>query len=355
MISADNKNFIIKLWEMWKSDGQTKIGMFLIATGATMLASMNFVFTINRVKIDKVVIDSLDFTISDSSYTFVSFIFLVIGLIMLTLKYFFYYKEYVILYYSKGISNMSDDIPYEALPKAERLNAQGVILHKNIDSYDKSLVKNGYEYINQVFNNRTYHQNAKKVYIASFASFPYLFLLGSGLRNAHAKSEVLEHNRQEKSGKWTRLKEFSDKEITHTLVGDDSTIDEKIKDIKSRAIEDIGIALSYSFPIEKSVLPKELKEKTLILSHSLGTSIESLNCKAHQEVLCKELVNIIAKLTSDKKRNIHLFVSAQASMCINIGKIYMDNAHGTLLLYNFDNTSKTYNWSIEFHKGEILS
>jgi len=354
VISADNKNFIIKIWEMLKADGQTKIGMFLIATGATMLASMNFVFTINKIKIDEVAIDSLDFTISDSSYTLVSFVFLIIGLGMLTLKYYSYYKEYVILYYSKGIPNMSDDIPYEALPKSEKLNARGVILHKNIDSYNKNDVKNGYAYINQVFNNKTYHQNAKKVYISSFASFPYLFLLGSGLRNAHAKSEVLEYNRQENSGKWTRLKEFSDKEITHSLIGDNCTIDAKINDIKSKEIDDIGIALSYSFPIEKSILPKEFQDTTLILSHSLGTGIESLSCKPHQEKLCKELVNIIAKLSSDKKRNIHLFVSAQASMCINIGKIYMDNAHGTLFLYNFDNSNKTYNWSIKFHKGELV-
>lgn len=352
MISADNKNFIIKIWEMLKSDGQTKIGMFLIVTGTAMLASMNFVFTINKIKIDNISIDSLDFTISDSSYAFVSILFLIIGLIMLILKYFFYYKEYVILYYSKGMSNMSDDIPYEALSKAEKLNARGVILHKNINSYDENFVKKGYSYISEVFLNKTFHKDAKKVYIASLGSFPYLFLLGSGLRNAHAKSEVLDYYRIENSGKWGRLKEFSDKQITHTLSDDDCTIDDKIEDIKSRAIDDIGIALAYSFPIEKSILPNELQENTLMLSHNL-MGIESLNCKTHQELLCKDLINIFAKLTSDKKRNIHLFVSAQASMCINIGKFYMDNAHGTLFLYNFDNNSKTYNWSIKFDKGDI--
>jgi len=354
MISADNKNFIIKIWEMLKSDGQTKIGMFLIVTGATMLASMNFIFTINKIEIDNIAIDSLDFIISNSSYTYVSIVFLIIGLIMLILKYFSYYKEYVVLHYSRGMVRMNKNIPVEALAKIERLNARGYMLHENINSYNQKDVQDGYVYINEVFTNNTYHNGAKKVYIASLGSFPYLFLLGSGLRNAHIKSEVLEYYRIENSGKWARLKEYSDKEITHTLIDDDCTIDEKIKDIKSRAIDDIGIALSYSLPIEKSVLPKELKENTLMLSHNL-MGIESLNCKTHQERICKDLINIFAKLTSDKKRNIHLFVSAQASMCINIGKFYMDNAHGTLILYNFENNSKTYNWSIEFNKGEIIN
>jgi len=86
----------------------------------------------------------------------------------------------------------------------------------------------------------------------------------------------------------------------------------------------------------------------------LGIGHYLLNSEKTQQFLIDELLQFIQKLSKNGKR-IHLFVSAQTSFCINLGKRYQDNVTGTVILHNYDAGLKSYTWGIEFNKGDCLS
>ncbi|WP_419619992.1 SAVED domain-containing protein, partial [Thiolapillus sp.] len=68
-----------------------------------------------------------------------------------------------------------------------------------------------------------------------------------------------------------------------------------------------------------------------------------------QEQLLSEL-SVVLNILGKNANRIHLFVAAQSSMCINIGKCYQDNVYGSLELYSYTK-DQGYNWSITYNQG----
>ena len=337
-------NFILKIFELLKSDTQTKIAKYIMGVGLALVAG----------------IGTLSYTYKGHtlSYTnevnILGYVFLIVGFSLLLYRYFSVQKNPVSLAYGKGIENMDIHSPVEAIPKYERFDCISLDI-KEINSYDKNETMDDYTFNKRLLENRIQNKNSKKIYVGALGSFPYLFLLGSLFRNTYSNVQVLDYNRHKDGGKWYKLPLVYEgkKVITHKIISSNSkSIKETITDFNNSENNEVGIALGYTFSINKNAIPETLKENTLFLETSLGTEHDILSSEEVQTKLLKELSNYMASLWNGHKR-IHLFVSAQSSMCLNIGKMYMNNAHGKLIIYNYDNDSKSYNWSLEFNKGNI--
>lgn len=333
-------NFILKIFELLKSDPKTAIAKYLIGIGVILLAGGSIYY------------QSAEYFLKyDNAGNIIGYLFLIFGFILLIHGYITIKNNAVTLAYGMGMKNMDTSAPSEAIPKYERSDYIAINL-ENIDSYDKNSVMDNYTDNQKLMSQRILNKNSQKVYVSALGGFPYLFLLGSLFRNAYSEVITLDFDRHK--SKWYKLPAFSEKKenITHILMYEDIAIDEKINELNNLDIAEVGIALSYTFEVNKNAIPSNLQNHTLYLTHSYGIGHDKLSNEEVQKELLQELSSYMATLWNNHIK-IHLFVSAQASMCINIGKIYMNNAHGVLVLHNYDNASKSYNWAIEFNRGNI--
>ena len=338
-------NFILKIFELLKSDPRSSIAKYLISSGLVLVVgfgNLSYKFREHT------------FTYSDEA-DYLGYLFLIVGFFLLVHNYLTIKKNAVSLAYGRGIENMNIHSPIEAIPKYEKFDCIEINLEE-INSYNKDNVIEDYKLNQKLLKNRILNKNSKKIYVGALGSFPYLFLLGSLFRNAYSTVQVLDFNRYKNGGKWYKLPLSYEgvKSITHNEISSSNkSISEIINDLNNSEQNEVGIALGYTFSTNKNAIPKFLKNNVLFLETLIGTGHDILSSEEVQTELLKELSVYMASLWNGHSK-IHLFVSAQSSMCINIGKNYMNNAHGILVVYNYDNNLKSYNWSIEFDRGIIL-
>ncbi len=333
-------NFILKFLDIMIGDTKAKIGTALLLAGATI--QVNFVIEP----------DKYTFSISDGT-DIISMLLTIIGASLLIHRYITIKDDTITLFYGATLSNMNNKSPESSLPRREKYKTIVKNL-KRINSYNKDEVLDDYKFNKTLIEERIENKESVKVYIAALGSFPYLFLLGALARNAYSNVKLFDFNRYRDGGKWYILPPYNtNNQLTHKLLynQNNTTIEDEINRLNKND-EDIGIALGYTFPIRKETIPTFLQNTTLYLTSSEETRHDILSSEESQESLLKDISYYINRL-SKPNRNIHLFVSAQSSMCMNMGKHYMDNAHGSIILYNYNNDTKTHDWSIKFNKGVV--
>ncbi|MBE0513908.1 SAVED domain-containing protein [Sulfurimonas sp.] len=242
--------------------------------------------------------------------------------------------------------------PKDIVPRREKSKINPVDL-KRIDSYDVNEVKKNYYFNRELIQERIENKESSRAYLAALGSFPYLFLLGTLVRNAYSNTKIMDFNRYKDGGKWYVLPPMSTnaEKIVHMLHYGANTIDAEIYRFNQNN-EDIGIALSYTFLMEKTTIPIELRNNTLYLRLSVEPRHDNVASEEIQTELLKDISYYLRTLAKPG-RNIHLFVAAQASMCLNLGVNYMDNAHGQLIVYNFDRDILQHNWAVKIKNEEI--
>lgn len=343
-------NFCLRVIELFKSDLQVRIAISILLTGATLLAEPIVTYFFQQFVLSK---NGWEISTQTTSYiqSFFGYALITIGLIMCIYKFINANKDNMsILYLGANIQGTSQDEPKKFLPPFEKAFCISKPLEK-IDTYDKNKVIKDYWFNEKLFRTQIEHSEAKNIYMASLGSFPYLFLLGSLLRNGYRKVTIMDYNRNR--SEWYALHAIGDH--VHNIPDSNQhpqrhTIENIISKLQSTEGNEVGIALSYTFEIQKSSLPAHLQNQTLYLKNSAGMGHDLLSNKISQNDLLKELSQYIEQLSRNKK--VCLFVSAQTSFCINMGRTYMDNSHGTVVLYNY-NRDLGYNWSIEFNNSII--
>lgn len=340
-------NFILKIFELLKSDPEISITKYLIGVGLATngIGSIIYYYQDNS---------SQHILSYSSGFDITGYILIFVGLAILIRRYFTMKNNAVTLAYGIGIENMDIHIPIQAVPKYERFDCIKINL-ATIDSYDRDKVIDNYKFNKTLIEQRIQNRNSAKVYVGALGSFPYLFLLGTLFRNAYSNIVILDYDRHAQGGgKWYKLPPMNENnlKVCHELMYSDMSIEDKINELNNSSSGEVGIALSYTFTVNKEAIPSQLQGNTLYLKNSLGIGHDKLTNEEAQKALLNELSAYIATLWNQHKK-VHLFVSAQSSMCINIGKSYMNNAHGVLVLHNYENNSKTYNWSIEFDRGNV--
>lgn len=342
-------NFILKILELFKSDPKTKIAKWIFFGGLGLrgIGEIIYKYTDNNS-------NSYVLTFSDE-IDYCGYFLIFIGLILLLIRFFIIKNNPPTLAYGVGMENMDIHSPLNAIPSYERYDCLELNIPK-INSYNKTLVIKNYKFNQILVKERVQNKKSQKVYIGALGSFPYLFLLGTLFRNAYSHIQILDYDRHASGGgKWYILPPFNEnkEKLSHKLMYENKTIDEKISELLKNESQEVGIALSYTFTINKNAIPKHLENNILFLEHSYGIGHDKLSNEESQKILLNELSKYLSIL-SDNKDKIHLFVSSQASLCINLGKSYMNNSHGTLILHNYDSSTNNYNWAIEFNK-EIIN
>lgn len=340
-------NFILKILELFKSDPKTKIAKWIFFGGLGLrgIGEIIYKYTDNTTSYVLTFSDKIDYC---------GYFLIFIGLVLLTIRFFTIKNNPPTLAYGVGMENMDIHSPLNVIPSYERYDCLELNIPK-INSYDKTLVIENYKFNQILIKERVQNKKSQKVYIGALGSFPYLFLLGALFRNAYSHIQILDYNRHSSGGgKWYILPPFNEnkEKLSHKLMYENKTIDEKISELIQNESDEVGIALSYTFTVNKNAIPETLENNILFLEHSYGIGHDKLSNEESQKILLNELSKYVS-LFADNNKKIHLFVSAQSSFCINFGKSYMNNSHGSLLLHNYDSVTKKYNWYIEFNRGLV--
>lgn len=342
---GDFYNFIIKVLDYFVGDTRAKIGTALLSAGGIVKFALSFTVDPQSKEVLLAYGSELDL---------LGIALIVIGAGLLIYRFFTIQDEKIPLFYAASIDNMDAKSPISAVPKKDRSKILPIEL-KRIDSYDRDQVLADYQINRILIQERVYSKEVNKAYIACFGSFPYMFLVGSLMRNPYSNITMIDYDRFNNKNKWYTLPVFDNNKVPleHKLAynNDTLTIDDELKRLKSLD-GDVGISLAYTFNIEKNTIPNHLKDKTLYLTTSVGPRHDILSNEKTQKEFLKDISYYTNEL-SNKNRIVHFFVSAQSSMCINLGMSYMDNAHGKICLHNYNNEKNSHDWYIEFYKGNI--
>jgi hypothetical protein len=332
---------ILKL--LFKKDPVTYIGMFIVVISGVVGYSFSFAYDTN---------DSL-ILVAEPGFSLFGSMVMVVGIIILVIRAFNLMKKHSLLFYGHGLKNMNPKSPIGSIPFYNRPTAEPVLL-KISDSYNRQEVIEFYNRYDSIVHERAFNSHVIKNYVAALGGFPYLFLIGSMFRDAYdTHIGIMDFDRTKNGGVWYELPTYrDDKELlTHELMYQENvSIDDEIARLKE--FDEVAIALSYTFSIEKNTIEENLRDKTLYLKLSTGHGHDKLCDAESQGIVLKELSSYIAVL-SGRDKKVHLYVSAQSSICINIGRTYMNNAHGNLILHNYDHKDEANNWSISFIKGVV--
>lgn len=259
-------------------------------------------------------------------------------------------KGYSVLYYSPSLEFTHDDVPVYAVDKKDKYTVRDSKIGP-INSYNTVEVIEDYNHLKRTFKKQMEHSDATHIYMAALGSIPYLYLLGTLLRNGNLESFIMEYINEDQ--KWTKLNYINCLDAHNIIMNEDAniSIDDKIKKLTNSDSDEVAIALSYSYEIYKESIPQNFQESTLYLKNSLDIGLYRLNSAHTQQKLIDELHQIMHKLKRHNK-TLHLFICAQASFCINFGKRYQDNVLDKLIVHNYNSETSKYNWAIEFNQGQ---
>ena len=339
-------NFVLLVIGALKGDMWVRTGRAMLVLGATSSAIPTLSAKYN----------SIIFSLSSESSLLMEVlgtVLIVSGIVLIFWRFWSLQAKPPYLVYVRGLSNMEVSDPIKALPKSD-WHAKS--LNYEIQSYNRDELIEDYKHMKRTFDQRIEHQNASKVYIAALASFPALFLIGTLFRNAHIETILLDYDRNKT--KWFPLDPLSKREeAAHNVIAESNGIgyEDELNDILKENPSEMGIALAYTFNIPGEQIPVELRDSTLFLQNSRGYGHDKLSNVETQKQLLDELSVLFNRIHKNLgMEKIHLFVSAQASMTVALGRQYMDNAHGKLVLHNYDNALREYSWTITFNKGDIV-
>ncbi len=338
------KNFIMDVLKLlFKKDPVTYTGMFIVVTSGVVGYSFSISYDAN---------DKLAMTV-ETGFSLIGTFFMTVGVLILVLRAFNLLKKHSLLFYGHGLKKMNPKSPIESIPFYNRPSTEPVLL-KISDSYNRQEVIDFYNRYDSIVHERAFNSHVIKNYVAALGGFPYLFLIGSMFRDAYDNQiGIMDFDRTKNGGVWYELPAYRDAKepLTHELMYQDGvSIENEIARLKE--FNEVAIALSYTFSIEKNTIEENLRDKTLYLKLSTGHGHDKLCDAESQGIVLKDLSSYIAAL-SGRDKKAHLYVSAQSSVCVNIGRMYMNNAHGNLVLHNYDHNDASNNWSICFSKGVV--
>jgi hypothetical protein len=239
---------------------------------------------------------------------------------------------------------MNDQIPTVALPKNIRSKIINVQFDK-MNSYNPEAIISKYSFNAETIKQRVYHSASKTAYLAALGSVPFLYLTGTMFRNGHLNLKVLDHDRNE--DQWHQLDVAGSPKELSFLYDGKTDRDSILEAMGKSHFEDIGIAISFTNRILPSELPTTLCKQTVLIGLNSKFEFDALPCESVQNEIVEEIAHFLTSITKYTS-TIHLFICAQASVVIKLGRLYQDGMMGNIMIHNYDSSSKSYNWAIYF-------
>lgn len=324
-----------------------KVGLTLVAFGTMFFATGTFDFSTEDF--------SLKWDNASSIIEYVVGSFLIVSGVVLIFKKniedsrIASKKENFLYYISDSELDSEESFKKDFLPEEGRTNLSKV--ERKINTYKLDDVIDSYNNDRKFeIKPRSKNKHVDNTYIAGLGGFPHLYLMGSNFGSAYAsKVSIFDFNRDNQV--WY-IPNQGGTRIKYRVNFENINVEKKVNELKYNGKDEVGIAISNSFTIEKDSIPVELVNDTLflILEESLG--INNVEGQITQNSLLEQLTNIIGELSNTKSK-IHLFVSARASFCINLGSRYMPKTYPTIVLHNYNKDTRKRDWSIELKNGEV--
>jgi hypothetical protein len=244
-----------------------------------------------------------------------------------------------------GLPGASNDFPAGILSKSEQRFAREVIvLSVQDDDIEKQVVRYNSEVCVDLFKRFVLHHQCEKLYIGGLARIPFLVAYGVFLRNV---SNVFYFDKIHRDTNWRLLND----EDFNIQLNDCGSLP------KSNEDGDVGIALGLSTPILTEHLPIKLQNCTALITPTIKTERNLILNQGNLQRISGSLVEMIDDLSRKSEvKKIHLFLSVQSSLAIEIGRRFQEGIHKTWIIHNFDGTKGQYKWALELsEKGVQLS
>lgn len=344
-------NQIIRVWERIKGDIPTRIALNILSFGVVLLggSGIGYIASLSYTSSNGDTL-KLELNIGDICMTVavLGVLLTLTGLIMATKRFRILeaagnLKDTALIFFP-GFPNMNDQIPVDALPK----NIQSKIINVHfdkMDSYNPETLTAKYSFNTETIKQRISHSGTKTAYLAALGSIPYLYLTGTLFRNGHLHLRVLEHDRNE--DKWHLLDTAGMPKSLAYQYTDKTDRNEILQVIESSHSEDVGVAISFTNKIRPCELPEMIRDRTISVGLNSEFEFDALPCESVQDEIVNEIAHFLTSISKCTSR-IHLFICAQASIAIKLGRLYQNGMMGEIVIHNYDAPSKSYNWAIHF-------
>ena len=245
-----------------------------------------------------------------------------------------------------AMPSVSDNFPDEVLDTAERgFWREPVTIgvsHINIEDISVQVERYNAELNIDVFKRYILHEKGQRLYIGGLARVPILVSYGAMLRNI--SSQILYFDKFHREGNWALLTD----ENLKISFADVSLVN------KVNSNGDIGLAIGFTTNIKLEHLPTELRNATTILLPKVSAERNLIKNQENLHAISEEVGHIIDQLSSvpDCKR-VHLFLSVQSTLAIELGRRYQEGTHKNWVIHNFDASKGAYCWAIELSKSGL--
>ncbi|MCJ8312385.1 MAG: SAVED domain-containing protein [Saccharospirillaceae bacterium] len=247
-----------------------------------------------------------------------------------------------------ALPGMSDVFPDNILDSTEKAFCrEAVTLGKGQDieeNIELQIKRFNAELEINIFKRFILQEKGQRLYIGGLARIPFLVSYGTLLRNL--SSELFYFDKFHHKGEWQLL----------------SCENEKIEIIQKNEIDsvnengDVGIVVNFTTEIKKHQLPSNVQEYVIEISPSIARERNLIKNQDNLQHISKNIGVIIDKLSAlPKCKRVHLFLSVQSSLAIEIGRRYQEGTHKKWIIHNYDAESGRYHWALELSKFGVVT
>lgn len=241
-----------------------------------------------------------------------------------------------------GLPNMQLNFPDNILNTAEKFLArEPVMLSAKSENLDAQVDMYNAESKVNLISRFVTHEGCQKLYVGGLARIPFLIGYGAMLRNISGLSYF---DKLHSNGGWRLL---DDEDVKIELVYRDEALSPNQKG-------EIGIALGMSTEVLFEQLPDALKNHTIFIDTTGGVERNKVLNQENLHRLSKTLAEKIDSLSSKSDvKSIHLFLSIQSTLAIEIGRRYQEGTHKDWVIYNYDAKQHCYPWSLRLSGSSL--
>lgn len=293
------------------------------------------------------VIDSLELTVQEASLftIFTSIAFSIIGIALIYSEWDSKIRHTAKVFIS-AMPSVSNHFPDEVLDSTEKeFCRESVTLglpQGHNENLDQQILRYNSELNADIFKRFILQEKCQRIYIGGLARLPILVAYGAFLRNV--TSEIFYFDKFHRSGNWGLLSHENEK----------ITLTETHLNMEANNSGDIGIALGMSTAISLDQIPRYLQKSITILEPYIRKERNLIKNQENLQEISSRVSSLIDQFSAlPGCKRIHLFLSVQSTVAIELGRRFQEGTHKNWIIYNFNPSTNSYDWSLELSKNGI--
>lgn len=243
-----------------------------------------------------------------------------------------------------GLPNMKQVFPKSILSAAEEMLAREPIeLSFKSEDIKKQVEMYNAEAKVELISRFVTHHGCQKLYIGGLARVPFLVGYGAMLRNTSGVTYF--EKMHSKGGEWCLLDD------------EDECIELFLREENISANDEgaVGIALGMSTEIVVEQLPTALQQHTLFIDASGSIKKDKVKNQANLQRISETVAQKIDVFSTKAEVNvIHLFLSVQSTLALEIGRRYQEGTQKPWIIHNYDPKQHCYPWALRL-TGQVLT